>query len=1385
MRRIGLLPCMALFMSIASPAFTAPLATSVNNEAAFTVLSIKDGLPNASVSGIVQDERGFIWLGTQGGLARYDGSGFKTYENEPFNDRSISGDLIQTLFLDDDDNTLWIGTYSGLNRFIPSTETFVHYRFADSDPSSLSNDLIIAITRDARGNLWAGTLNGLNRLDEKTGTFKRYFNDPADPHSIPNNIIRSLFRDSKGRLWVGTTGGGLCSYDYEKDRFDNHTAATAGEPGVPPSLSLQDITEDSKGNLWLAAWGTGLVRFKPDTGAMTVFPMPDNRLYVIDATSPDQVRTGTWGAGFHILHVSTGTIESFTSSKAIGVLPNDVVYSILEDASGELWIGTNGGGVARMDRTRSSFSAFVADAGNPTALPNGKVIATIVDSRGTLWTSVYSNGVHRYDATTKEWHHYRHSDKDPSSIGDNTCNSFYEDSKGRFWVCTNAGLSLYDPEKDAFSTVKNLKDQPGGLSDSIIYAMLEDELGNFWVGTYTSGLDYWNAETGLITNYSFNPADPTSISDNLVNTIGYDDAGNLWVGTNNGLNRLEDGKFKRYRYDVGTPAGLSSNSIQRIKVDSRGALWITTRGGGVNRYNKTTDSFEHFMKRDGLPNNICYDILEDRSGDLWFVTQTGIALFDRETGIIKRVSLYKELENASFNAGSYQGPNGELYFGSMGILAKFDPSRYETNDHVPPVYITELRAANQPKLAEPTASAPGGLPIRLQYFENSVEFRFAALDFRDPAANQFAYMLEGFDKEWTYSSTRNFATYTNLPGGRYVFRVRAANNDGHWNMSGAALPLTIARSPFLSPVAIALYLAAIAMSGYGIAMIRSRRTLTGKVRELTSAQTALQAASAEASRLALEAESANRAKGAFVAMVSHEIRTPMNGIIGMAELLSRTDLDARQEEYVSTIQKSGDSLLSIINSVLDFSKIEADRMEIENIAFNLGEFIDRLKATFSYQASVKGLYLESEMGPGVPLVVMGDALRLGQVVSNLLSNAIKFTERGGVRLLVNRVHGEAGQEGIARLRFSVVDTGIGIKKENRDLLFLPYSQEDQSTTRLYGGTGLGLAISKRIIELMGGSIAVTSEVGSGSTFEFEIALQTAAEETGTMPVERSNGLEFSGAGIVALVVDDDRINQVVALRFLEELGLHAESAESGHEAIAALARKRYDVVFMDCSMPGMDGYETACRIRDRSARALDPEVPIVAMTAHSQQADRERCIQAGMQDYIVKPLGIATLERVLMALFPSRAEAKKAQAAPDRKKAPGSMGVRENGAPVPDVFDAKDFTARYAGDTGIATEIIELFLKQSQALFDEGRTALSRGDLETFAARIHRLKGAAGTIGCRRVVAAADAIHEALAASAGKPLPSEGLDTLATDFDTQLRAALAAVAAYGASRKSP
>ena len=514
----------------------------------------------------------------------------------------------------------------------------------------------------------------------------------------------------------------------------------------------------------------------------------------------------------------------------------------------------------------------------------------------------------------------------------------------------------------------------------------------------------------------------------------------------------------------------------------------------------------------------------------------------------------------------------------------------------------------------------------------------------------------------------------------------------------------------------------------------SRNITELKEREeaLAAAKEAAEIARDAAELARTQAEAANQAKSTFLATMSHEIRTPMNGVLGMVDVLERQGLNKAQRRTVSTMRDSAQALLHIIDAVLDFSKIEAGRLELEATPFSLSSLVEGALDTFRPQAVAKGLVLDAEIEAGSDDALLGDPTRVRQIVFNLLSNALKFTERGRVRVSVGTV--PLG-DGKTRATLAVSDTGVGLGTEQLARLFQPFVQADSSTTRQFGGTGLGLSIVRRLAQLMDGEVAVESAPGVGSTFTVTLTLQAAPADSPLMsllkPLARKSVKLHArrGKGPRVLVVDDHPVNREVLVRQLKLLGIVADSAANGVDALAAWAPGRYAAVLADIHMPRMDGHELARQLRAAEADRGGTPTPIVAVTANAMKGEEERCLASGMDAYLVKPVSIDRLRATLERWLPIQGE--------------GSIGGPTNLSKPAAAID-RDTLAAWLGDDRAAIDsLLGKFRDTAIEVEREIDAASGTGDLATLAVAAHKLRGAAQAVGATGVGAAAAALEQA------------------------------------------
>ncbi len=801
-----------------APGLAGDLAAEERN-VRFQRISLEHGLSEALVTSAFQDHEGFMWFGTQAGLNRYDGYGFTAFAHDVEDPRTISHDWISSI-VEDAEGSIWIGTLGGgLNRFERADATFTRFRHDPADPASLSDDRVRTIFADPRGRLWIGTdSGGLNHFDPVTGAVERFVHDPADPASLSTDRIRSVFVDRLGVVWVGTDGGGLDRLDPATGEFRHYRH----DPDDPRSLSddrVRAVFEDESGSLWVGTSEGGLNRLDR---LRETFDRFRHRTDEETSLASDEVRVIYQGLDGELwigtnegLHRWRAESESFTRYRHDPAdafsLSHDRVISIYEDRGGVLWVGTYGG-LNKWNALTGDFLHYKHVGSGASQLSNNYVTSFAEDPTGGIWVGTLGGGLNLLDREKDDFRHFRHDPRNRWSLSDDRVVSLLVDRDGELWAGTlGRGLNRFDRERGRFVRYMHDPGDPKSLSWNGVTALLEDRSGDLWIGTYRGGLNRFDRESGVFSHFRHDPAQPSSLASDRVLSLFEDSRGDLWVGTlGGGLNRFDPEKstFERILHDPADPRSLSSNQVFSIFEDGRGDLWIGT-DGGLNRWSASRRqagdlAFQHFGKRAGLASEVVNYVVADDEGLLWISTTSGLSRFDPLTGVFKTYDTSHGLQSREFNfAAGFRARDGQVFLGGVNGFNAFYPERIRENDHQPPVVITRFLKLNRPfDLGGPVSEVD---EIELDFRDYVIAFEFAALDFTAPEKNSYMHKLEGFDPDWVDNGGLRRATYTNLAPGSYVFRVKAANNDGVWNEEGAAVRIRALPPPWRTWWAYAVY----------------------------------------------------------------------------------------------------------------------------------------------------------------------------------------------------------------------------------------------------------------------------------------------------------------------------------------------------------------------------------------------------------------------------------------------------------------------------------------------------------------------------------------------------------------------------------------------------
>jgi len=1191
---------------------------SQNQSLKFEHIGTSEGLSQINVFCIIQDSRGFIWIGTRDGLNRYDGYKFTIYNHSFQDDNTISNNQIADI-IEDNAGNIWVATLSGLNKFERKTGRFVRYLHNKNNINSISSNATNKLALDSFGNIWIATQKGgLDCLDPKTNSFRHFVHSESDPKSISDNNVTAVFEDSRHNLWVGTLSGGLNLFNRKNNSFSKYRHSVA--VNSISSDNVNCIYEDKDYRIWIGTHDSGVNLFDPLKGTFRRYQhnnkdrnsLSSDAVYSINMDETGKLWVGTENGGVSILDIGN---DHFTNFEHDDIDKNSIdgnsIYTICRDRMNNMWLGAFSGGINLLKRSTKSFTHYRHSL-SPNSLSNNFVLDLYEDANKNIWVGTDGGGVDMFNQENGTVKHYKQQAAGKNGICGNYVLTVDQDDDGNFWFGTWAdGVSVFNPKTNVFKNFKHDPANPKSLSGNNIYALIHTRDKKTWVGTYNDGLDVYDKKSNTFKAFKYDNNNPRSLSSDRVYSLLEDKQGNFWVGTfDGGLNLLDraTGTFTRFQHDESTNS-LSNNTVPDLYEDHKGNIWISTLAG-LNLFNPKTRHFKIFTKKDGLPSDIIYAVKEDNNGKIWIGTNNGLSEYDPATNKFSNYTVEDGLQADEFKSHSaFKSKEGKLYFGGVNGFNAFTPEQILKPAGFSPILITSFQVFNKPLAVAKNSSDPSPLKqdisdtkdITLSYKQSVISLEYAALDFTSINKKNYAYILTGFDKEWNYVGNRNTASYTNLSPGTYTFKLKYQNSSGLWSPVTSGLTITVVPPFWLTWWFITLVLLSIVAAIYALFKLRIRSIkkqkaiLEKQVQERTESlakMTIDERESREAAEKAREeAENANKAKSSFLAMMSHEIRTPMNGVIGMAGLLSSTSLTPEQDEYAETIKTCGESLLTIINDVLDFSKIESGSMELEEQDFDLRDCVESVLDVFAQKTSQ--IDLVYQIHHNVPSQIIADQLRLRQVLINLVSNAMKFTNKGEVFISVKIDDDKADDLLIC---FSVRDTGIGIPADKLSKLFKAFSQVDSSTTRKYGGTGLGLAISEKLVNLMGGEIHVASEVGVGTKFSFSIKSKAGVNAPRNYVYLNHQELE----GKAVLVVDDNATNREILKSQLEQWKFLSVITESGAEALKVLASKKtIDLVISDMNMPDMDGVELAKKIKKKL-----PDLPIILLSSMGNEQSK-------------------------------------------------------------------------------------------------------------------------------------------------------------------------------------
>ncbi len=1064
--------------------FLLTCASGYSRQLSFSGYSISEGLSQSVVNCIFQDSKGYIWLGTQNGLNRFDGYSFVKYKFNPDDSTSISNNWIYAV-AEDKNGNLWIGTKGGINRYIrkerrferiqysipwdidikkyvydiksarngailintppvlsvcnPDNMSFEHYLSPLKHDGSVK-DYNIPLLEDKDGMIWAGSTRGLACFDPSQKTFEIFTaGNKNKSSSISDNIITSICLDNTNNLWVGTSGG-LNRFDRQKREF-SYINGSISEKLIPENLNIRTLTTDRSGNLW----------------------------------------AGTEGNGLYCINISeTGTPYYKVFNSDNSGINHNIVLSLLIDRTENLWAGTLSG-ISKADLKKQKFKLYRKSDAPNTINMSGNVIASLYkDERNRIWIGHWGRGLDIYDTKTGYSEHYSPEMKGSHHLPNGYVHSILKDSDNNIWLGTRDGILGYNSENEKFVRPGQIPVNPGlpDLTGLRVLKMIQSRNGDYWIATQ-DGLFRKKHGSSSVERFHTDAPPERKINSNLVYALIEDREGLIWAGTTEGLNIIDSqASIIRNLRKESAFISLPDNFITALCEDHKGDIWIGT-SSRVTKFCKEDSLLVHYSKDAGLPGDLVYSIIEDHNNSLWFATGNGLCSFDPSLSKCRNYSVEDGLQSLEFNMGaSFISNNGEIFLGGMNGFNSFHPDSIALNSYIPDLEFTGVYKTTKGKKEE--LYTEGIDKIILPHDDHSFTVEFSALEFTNPAKNYYKYMLEGIDDDWTDIGTRNFIPFLNLSPGEYKLWVKGCNNDGVWNEDGISLYIVIrppwwrSRLAWILYIALMMFLILFFFKLREKQHLRYRKILEEKVKERTLK---IEAQKAEIIKKNDALNEMNNSKDKFFSIIAHDLRNPFNAILGLTDLLlmdvHKVDT-TKLKKSLENIKSSSQQAFELLENLLLWARSQTSSIAFRPVETDMEELTAECISQVSAQANRKNIEIIFEKPERVVMSVDPNMIRT--ILRNLLTNAVKFTyQNGEIKVLLYREN--------SKCTIEVADNGTGISQEKMKNLFKIDTSDKTKGTSQEPGTGLGLIICKELVEKHDGKILVESSEGKGSRFK--------------------------------------------------------------------------------------------------------------------------------------------------------------------------------------------------------------------------------------------------------------------------------------------------------------